>query len=85
MKWILSLLVAIWLAFPAFAQDAAQVTALTRAMEAVGDKDWPAATEAAGGGGLPGELVTWHRLRLVRGGVLPRHVPFWPRMQIGPV
>jgi soluble lytic murein transglycosylase len=63
---ILSLLAATWLALPAFAQDAAQVAALTRAMEAVAGKDWPAATEAAGKG-LPGELITWHRLRAGEG------------------
>ncbi|WP_300515831.1 lytic transglycosylase domain-containing protein [Aliiroseovarius sp.] len=66
MKRILCLLAAIWLALPALSQNAAQVAALSRAMDAVENEDWPAATEAAGAG-LPGELIAWHRLRAGEG------------------
>ena len=65
-RWILALSAVVLTALPAAAQDADQVARLALAMQAVEAKDWPAAAEAAGGG-LPGDLVTWHRLRAGEG------------------
>lgn len=69
MKQIFIGLLALFISVSAVsAQDTAAVNAVSKAMVAVGKKDWDAARQAAKPAGLVGiDIVDWHRLRGLNG------------------